>query len=377
MDTKIKLLIALNVIFVFAIALIFFPGIETNPSPAASGLEECKTLSFSGEDKINIVFFSTHAQAEKYSDYFLTINPISKNKNAFNFYYLDSYTPPCELYKDKALLCYDKETIKKAASCPNDFIVVLGEEDRTIRSSAYMNLMSINTKHSMNVLLHEFGHVFVNLAEEYVPATLPKNAKNCKNSCDKFDIKNGCFLGCSNSDYYRSISEGIMRNLNSKVFGIFNDRIIINEINEVLQKRSTTRFSISGNVIENRDCLNQNYYLVEGEYSNNQLTIKDQHLEQGCMNDLGAGNFEYRLTTQDDRIKTGEFNPEFIFTESQDIETQNQIEGEILISDKTFILKAPVTENPKTIEILKEGRLLSTIDIGGSVKTPVDRLCEK
>lgn len=377
MDTKVKLLIILNAVLIFSIVLIFLPGNNTNPSPEGSSLETCKTLSFSGEDKINIVFFSTQNQAEKYSDYFLTINPISKNKNAFNFYYIDSYTPSCELYKDKALLCYDKETIKKAASCPNDFIVVLGEEDRTIRSSAYMNLMSINTKHSLNVLLHEFGHVFVDLAEEYVPATLPRNAKNCKDNCDKFDIKNGCFLGCSESDYYRSISEGIMRNLNSKNFGMFNDRIIINEIGEILRKRKTTSFGISGNAIENRDCLNQNYYLVEGKYAENKITIKDQHLEQGCMNDLGAGNFEYRLTTQDDRIKVGEFNPEFIFTEAQDIETQNQIEGEIFLSDKTFILKTPVTENPKTLEILKDGRLLSTIDIGGGVTAPVDQLCEK
>ena len=151
-------------------------------------------------------------------------------KDNFNFYYIDNYQPKCEIYQDKALLCYNKDIVRKAASCPHDFIVVIKEDSRNIRSSAYMNVMSINSKHSLTVLLHEFGHVFVNLAEEYVPAKLPKKAKNCVDECTKFSIKDGCYEGCSKADYFRSINNGIMRTLSSTNFGIFNKKLITDKI---------------------------------------------------------------------------------------------------------------------------------------------------
>jgi len=138
--------------------------------------EGCKVLQEEGTGKINILFFSDQKTSIKYAGILLRTIPFNENSKNLNFYYIDdkSFTPKCELYKKVATLCYSKELIKKAAECPNDIIVVLDDEkDKKIRRSAYLNVMSINTKDNPIVLVHEMGHVFANLAEEYITGQIP------------------------------------------------------------------------------------------------------------------------------------------------------------------------------------------------------------
>lgn len=364
-----KILLILNIILVVVVLWNVIPessvlkgglsSIFGTLSPQATTLEECNELEYNGDTGINILFYSSEKEAKKYADFFKTISPFNENKNSFNFYYIDSYKPACEIYQGKALLCYDKETIKKAASCPHDFIVVIGEDDRDIRSSAYMNVMSINSKHSMTVLTHEFGHVFVNLAEEYVPAKLPSNAKNCVNDCGKFNIQDGCFQGCSLSDFYRSINNGIMRTLSSTNFGVFNKQLITNKITDVVQKRN---LGLAGFAVDGRQCDLQKYYFIEGKYENERITINEKSIESGCTNNIDSGDFEYILITQDNSAIRGQFNPELIFTDGEKSD-QRDIDGEILTSDINFYLKVDTINNPENIIILREGQVLSEISL--------------
>ena len=159
----------------------------TNESTEISTLEECKTLEYNGENKIDFVFFAAKEQTRQYADFFLNTYPLSEQKNNFNFYYIDNYSPECDLYKNIAILCDSREIKKKAASCPYDFIVVLKEKSSEIRSSSYVNIMSINSKHQKTVFLHEFGHAFAIFAEEYLANQKPaRGSKNCAKSCSDF-----------------------------------------------------------------------------------------------------------------------------------------------------------------------------------------------
>jgi len=357
---KKTLVITLIVIILATVLIITLTKInEKTLSPQTQILEECKTLNYNGEDKISIVFFSSKELAKEYSDFLLTITPFKENPNAFNFFYIDDYSPECELYKDIAVLCQEKELIKKASSCPNDYIVVLKDLDSNIRSSAYMNVMSLNSNHQLSVFPHELGHALANLAEEYAPANIPRNSENCQSSCDEFDINDGCFLGCSKSNYYRSINSGIMRTLSSSNYGIFDERIILEKI---FKKTGShlTGLAIEENIIS---CTDKNYLLIEGILNLDNIEIIDKSVETGCLGTNGAGDFSYNLILEDNSILTsGEFNPELIFTDSQE-ENQEYIDGETFISDQPFLLKIPIIKNSKTLEISKEGETLSEINL--------------
>jgi len=196
---------------------------------------DCKIiLENPGNDKIEIVFLTNDVpeeRIEEYTEFLINSEPFNKVKEKFNFYYVGEGN--CSLYEGKAVLCYSKDLIQKSSVCPNDYIFVLSDEEKRIRSSAYMNVMSLNVNSNKNILLHEFGHLFSNLADEYVPSTIPWRAKNCVQNCEKFekygDLE-GCFEGCSKGDYYRSSNQSVMRSLVTDDYGELNTQLIIKDL---------------------------------------------------------------------------------------------------------------------------------------------------
>jgi len=141
------------------------------------------------------------------------------------YFYSAGEVDGCKIVQGNVLLCYSKEIVKQSSLCKNDYVVVLSDRERNIRSSSYMNVMSININHPNNVLLHEFGHAFSRLADEYVPSVIPRGAENCQKDCDDFDVE-GCYKGCSKSSYYRSSEKSIMRSLTTSDFEELNTKII-------------------------------------------------------------------------------------------------------------------------------------------------------
>tara|TARA_Y100000310_G_scaffold129828_1_gene128996 strand:- start:5568 stop:6701 length:1134 start_codon:yes stop_codon:yes gene_type:complete len=360
MDKKLITIIFLAALIpiIFITFTILTPNIEK--SPTASVIETCNTLEFNNEEATNIVFFSEEEQAEEYKNFFQQTSPFTNYKNAFNFYYINSYKPKCEMYKGIAILCHSKELVKKASSCPNDFSIVLKEEPKNIRSSAYQNVLSINTNHNPTVLTHEFGHAFANLAEEYTTAKIPRGSENCQSSCIKFQGEtDGCFEGCSKTNYHRSIENGVMRTLSSNDFGTFNTNIITNLIKE------KSPSAITGQTInENQDCSSQNYYLIEATLNENQINLTEKTLETGCLGNNGAGNFQYQIKTSQNQVLTeNNFNPELIFTEAPG---ENQIDGEVFISDKPFLLKIPAIKNAESLTISENEQELAIISKDGN-----------
>ena len=228
-----------------------------------------------------------------------------------------------------------------------------------------MNVMSLNSNHELTVFAHEFGHTFVNLAEEYTPAKIPSGSRNCVSDCSKFGEKaEGCYGGCSKEDYYRSVNNGIMRSLYSNNYGTFDEFLLQEKINK--NTNMLTGLAIAS---DNIDCSKNKYYLIEGNYKENKINLIEKSIEQGCPGNNGAGNFNYNLILEDNSQFSGEFNPELIFTDVQE-ETQNQINGQTFDSNINFILKVPFIENSKTLEISRDNQILSQINLQGEDAIP-------
>lgn len=330
-------------IFVLIGAVLAINSFRMSPGSQTT-LEECNVLGSAEKGAVNILFFADKKNSEKYREYFLKSSPFSDNKKAFNFYYVESYSPICDLYKNMALFCHSSELIKKASSCPSDYIVVLENKDSSIRSSAYLNVLSLNTHHPFSVLLHEFGHAFATLAEEYNPAPLSSGSKNCVKDCKSFEgLEEGCYQGCSKNEYYRSIENGVMRTLNSDKFGKFDEYLLTRSIG----KQSSSH--ITGNVVEGLSC-NQKYYLIVGNYSNGNITVIKKTLETGCLGGNGNGPFVYSLLDSQNRaLQDSSFNPEIIFTDSPEGSEAFLYEGE-------FTLRLPVINEASSLKVTKDGK---------------------
>lgn len=359
METRSKfyiIVISVLAILVIILGILNFSQVQT--SAEIKNLEQCNILEFNGEEKLNLVFFGTEKESRDYTDYFLESSPFDKYKESFNFYFIDDFKPSCEFYKGKAILCNSRELMRKAASCPHDYIIVLKDEPKQIRSSSYKNVMSINTQHPKSVLLHEFGHGFANLAEEYTPAKIPRGSKNCVSDCSKFNGKiNDCSQECSKSNYYRSVSEGVMRTLTTDNFGIFNENLIIELIKKAVPQ---TKNSITGNVINTyTDCSKQEYAIVDISPGNAKALEKGL----GCSpKNSGAGEFSYDLNGEKNT-----FSPT-IFTEFQQ-EDSPVITGDSEERD-SFSLLVPFESNEQQIKIFdSEGNLYAKTGFGETGRT--------
>lgn len=337
-----KVFIGIGAVLLIVIVILLF--IQPKLSPSIQDVS-CNALSAQNKDGINLVFFASEEQTKRYSSLLLQTLPFADYKSKFNIYYIKS-DPDCELYKDVALFCYSRNTVKQASACPNDYVIVLRNQPINIRSSAYENVISVNTQSQDTTLAHEFGHAFANLAEEYTPARLPSNSLNCVADCKDFKgEKDGCFEGCSKDNYYRSINSGIMRTLYAKRFGIYNEKLIEERLTQSKSK-------ITGNVIsDSSSCSNQNYFLISGEIKNGQIELKDKEVAKGCAGSNGFGEYSLNVKdAQDNVLYTEQFNPSLIFTDIQET-GMAKLEGETYIREGTFYIRVPVINEATKVEV--------------------------
>ena len=220
MDKKIIFLIA-GIVIVLVLIVVFNKEVYKSP-------EECTHIL--GEGKIGITFLGDIELAKEYAQFLINSEPFSNFKEDFSFY--QTGISECKIIDNNILFCYNKNSVKNAANCPTDYIVALSDSGNS-RSSAYGNFISLNIKQPKSVLLHEFGHAFGNLADEYVPSSIPRGSRNCQKTCDKFIISEGCFGGCSKSDYFRSSSSSVMRTLSTSNYGELNLELLKNELQKI------------------------------------------------------------------------------------------------------------------------------------------------
>jgi len=212
--------------------------------------QDCTDILFNGNSnqKVDLVFLGLGYEEGLQDDvnnyinnHLFTTEPFQSNKDSFNVYMIDDQEPSCTI--SNYISC-DTTSVKRIASnCPNDYIFILTNKDTVssrIRSSSISNIAKINTRDNPLVLVHEFGHTFGKLADEYEDDAsyaswfTPEQFPNCDRAgCPKWTSIPGteCKKGCSTSQFWRSIDVSIMKNYgcssqSCKEFGPVNERAI-------------------------------------------------------------------------------------------------------------------------------------------------------
>jgi len=315
-------------------------------------LGECNSVMYSGEEAVNLVFFSAKEAAQEYSDFLLETKPFNNYPSKFNVFTISDYEPECEYYKGIAILCYSKELVRKASSCPNDYIIVLKEENSYLRSSAYLGVMSLNTNHPLTVFLHEFGHTFANFAEEYLVegGKIPRGSENCVEECEDFGgIEDGCFKECTTGTHYRSIDEGVMRTLSSSSYGLFNEYLLTKKIDESVEDATlwydkvgkSSKVTLNAIALENVEitCSEKEHILVGVR---NGKKVSEEKVN-GCANNGGAGDYSVNLKLKDGQTIEREINPVNIWIDGPEGEGEEE-NGAFEIEDTTYYIGIPVSE---------------------------------
>jgi hypothetical protein len=127
-----------------------------------------------------------------------------------------------------------------ASNCPHDYIVLLVDRSKIedfvlpVRSSTLGNLIKLNTADEPFVLVHEFGHAFGDLADEYVDENYYNQQNfhveeypNCDSTpCSKWTYLSdtSCWSGCSLGRYFRPTKDSVMRSLSSGTYGPVNEQ---------------------------------------------------------------------------------------------------------------------------------------------------------
>jgi hypothetical protein len=124
---------------------------------------------------------------------------------------------------------------QKRAQCPNDQVIVVVRSDEWRGFGILGSDISGTSSWSgmpYSVVLHEFGHTFGLLNDEYVydDQHFSTNSPNCDVAgCAKFGGIGGCFAGCEANSRYRSTQNGMMRTL-GEPFGPYDEKIIRDRI---------------------------------------------------------------------------------------------------------------------------------------------------
>jgi len=212
---------------------------------------DCTSIYYSGDPnkRLDLVFLAdgygtTDKFAEEVNMYvnkvFKITEPFRSNIEKMNFYRIDEDNElGCSI--GEYLICDEFLIQQLAVNCPNDYIFVLHDRNKIIdaaqplRSSAIGNVAYINTADDAFVAIHEFGHIFAKLGDEYLDESFyttfdVKSVPNCDDGrCRKWANIDGtgCFQGCTTSAYFRSTDNSIMRDFyKSKEFGPVNEKII-------------------------------------------------------------------------------------------------------------------------------------------------------
>ncbi|MBU0530636.1 MAG: M64 family metallopeptidase [Nanoarchaeota archaeon] len=170
----------------------------------------------------------------------LSIDPFKSNAFRFNFYLVEElFDLECFTGKDY-LLCNHRKVKSIASACPHDYVIVLSkhsvfDDSAFLRSSAYLDMATLNTADNRLVLAHEFGHLFGDLADEYITGEYYVDAPNCDVvTCPKWyglfdDV--GCFQGCTAINMYRPTENSIMRDYSqTNSYGPLNENVLLRKL---------------------------------------------------------------------------------------------------------------------------------------------------
>ncbi len=147
----------------------------------------------------------------------LYVEPFKSNQDKFSFSTVETNQDlGCEIgcHGIETLVCCDNEIVKQEASkCHHDNVFVLINSNKLCGSASSYAKVCAKHEDAKLILMHELGHTFAGLADEYVYSDYYGNysiGKISKPNCDSEgclkwnNITDSCFEGCTYSTLYRS-----------------------------------------------------------------------------------------------------------------------------------------------------------------------------
>lgn len=224
----------------------------SSPSPKLTTQSVITSQAVNNPQKLDITFVSSHfitessflAIAQPISEYFLTIAPFTDYSKSIHFRFVFTQQDlGCHYPGQNSpfIVCNNAQVLAEASAVPTDTIIVI-ENSQTYGGTAiiggniavtYADISQL----ARQVAIHEFGHSFGSLMDEYgygyVDYGTPFSL-NCSRhvTCPIWNgiPSTGCFQTCSASNFYRSTyNDSLMRTLtpaSGATFGFVGEELI-------------------------------------------------------------------------------------------------------------------------------------------------------
>jgi len=344
-----------------------------SPSQPLPGCVEMKNDGDYAES-IDIVFladnFENLNKFRKISDEmvksFFETAPYDEYKDRFNFFRIEKLDNDydCDYdYGGDAIVCKPGNIKRAAASCPNDYPIVLVDVSgiqklfQHLRSSAWMGSASLNSGDDPLVFTHEFAHLFADFADEYeFGGEVDRKAPNCDSdltSCSKFDIveNHDCVPGCVNKNHARSIHTGIMRDYwKSKVYGDYNEAIL----RKIIEEDSSS---------ESSELQKSPLNYVELQYSDGKWDIVSVTAGEGFADQFSRGGDSIEIIdSSGTSIASVSLKSPILFSCGHDKES-NPSYSATIIEGASYVVGLPILENSEKIVINMGGKIVSNYNL--------------
>ena len=299
-------------------------------------------------------------------DSLMNIEPFSSNKDKFSFY-VKQENLNCEIgcKNVDTMVCCDNSLLNQ--NCEYDHLIVLINSDEFCGSaSSYAKICAKNNQANL-VLLHEIGHSFADLADEYVyedyfDYNIGKIDKvNCGETCDKWkDLTQGCYNGCTYSNLYRSEKEDSIMYQLTPVFNI----VSINQINSLLNK-----YSIKKNEIER---LSPKSYFLNLNYNNGNVKIKDITIKP-IKPQILIKDTEYKIEIKN---KNKILYQDDLYIPNMEFPLPGTNSKPLYFDNIDFSITLPYYENAESIEIINDNKTIEKFYISILSDNCGNNICE-
>lgn len=287
------------------------------------------------------------------TDSIIGIEPFKSNLDKFSFTLLNTTKDlGCEVGcygVSTAVCCIDKKVEIEATKCDADSVIVLVNEDSLCGSaSSYAKICAKNPSAKVG-LIHEVGHSFADLADEYVYSDYygdydigKIDSVNCDESgCDSWsDVTDGCYKGCSYSNLFRpSFNNSVMYDLVPS-FNIVCQNEILDLVSEIQDSKADFRKS----------------FIVRLEANEEDLMIKDAFIKP-INTPVQTKESLYKAVIKDSENnkihETNVYIPDKMFLLPGP-------DSRLIIKDSTeFLIFLPYQTDAKSLEIYKNNELIA------------------
>lgn len=294
----------------------------------------------------------------KGQDSLLGIEPFKSNKDKLAFFIVNTTENlECEVgCKNVSTLvcCNNKKVMQEAARCDYDSVVVLIKSNKECGSASYYAKVCADNSYANLVLIHELGHSFGDLADEYVYADYfgdysvgEVDEFNCdKEGCNKWqNISEGCFKGCTYSNLYRpKEKDSIMYDLYPEFNTVCNSHI-----QDLIDKYNEDKNSVE---------LSEKSYFVNLKYSKGEISFDNVFLKPiMSWQDFRKSDYSIEVVGTNGKI----FNSSLYIPDKMFPIPPN---GTLVYEDNfDFSLAIPYSEEAEEINIYREDRPIASTKI--------------